>query len=113
MALFALLYGVIQGAEDGWGSTVVIASFVLAVVFLVAFVLVERRVDKPLIRLDLFQNRMFTVSAVVTVLGMFAYLGTAYSTSIRLSAIQEYTPLKTAVGFVPRTRWSRTSHLIR
>jgi hypothetical protein len=43
---------------------------------------------------------MFTVSAVVTVLGMFAYLGTAYGTSIRLSAIQDYTPLKTSVGFV-------------
>src|SRR3954469_14015712 len=100
VALFALLYGVIQGAEDGWGSGTVIASFVIAVVGLVAFVLVERRVDKPLIQLDLFANRMFTVSAVVTVLGMFAYLGTAYATSIRLSAIQEYSPLKTSIGFV-------------
>jgi hypothetical protein len=42
---------------------------------------------------------MFTVSAVVTVVGMFAYLGTAYATSIRLSAIQDYTPLKTSIGF--------------
>ena len=31
---------------------------------------------------------------------MFAYLGTAYSTSIRLSAIQGYSPLKTSIGFV-------------
>ncbi|GAB3655275.1 MFS transporter [Nocardioides korecus] len=100
VALFALLYAVIQGAEDGWGSLSVIGGFVLAVVFLVVFVAVERRTDKPLIQLSLFSNRMFTVSAVVTVLGMFAYLGTAYATSIRLSAIQEYTPLKTAIGFV-------------
>ncbi len=100
VALFALLYAVIQGAEDGWGSASVIGGFVLAVVFLVVFVLVERRTEKPLIQLSLFSNRMFTVSAVVTVLGMFAYLGTAYATSIRLSAIQEYTPLKTSIGFV-------------
>ncbi|MCW2867288.1 MAG: major facilitator transporter [Marmoricola sp.] len=100
VALFALLYAVIQGAEDGWGSLSVIGGFVLAVVFLVVFVAVERRTDRPLIQLSLFSNRMFTVSAVVTVLGMFAYLGTAYATSIRLSAIQEYTPLKTAIGFV-------------
>ena len=32
-------------------------------------------------------------------IGMFAYLGTAYDTSIRLSAIQGYTPLKTSIGF--------------
>lgn len=53
------------------------------------FVVVERRVDRPLIRLELFSNRVFTISAVVTVIGIFAYLGTAYSTSIGLSAIQE------------------------
>ncbi|HWC21039.1 MAG TPA: MFS transporter [Flexivirga sp.] len=100
IGIFALLFGVIQGAEDGWGSIQVVGAFVLAVVFLIAFVVVELRVDKPLIQLQLFSNRMFTVSAIVTVLGMFAYLGTAYATSIRLSAIQEYTPLKTSVGFV-------------
>jgi MFS family permease len=100
VALFALLYGVIQGAEDGWGSPLVIGGFVVAVVGMVIFVMIERRVDRPLIQLDLFSNRMFTVSAVVTVLAMFAYLGTAYATSIRLSAIQGYTPLQTSVGFV-------------
>jgi MFS family permease len=100
VALFALLYAVIQGAEDGWGSALVIGGFVVAAVGLVVFVMIERRVDKPLIQLELFSNRMFTVSAVVTVLAMFAYLGTAYATSIRLSAIQGYSPLETSVGFV-------------
>ena len=100
VALFALLYAVIQGADEGWGSPLVIGGFVVAVVGMVVFVMIERRVDKPLIQLELFSNRIFTVSAVVTVLGMFAYLGTAYATSIRLSAIQEYSPLKTAIGFV-------------
>ena len=100
ISLFALLYGVIQGADSGWGSATVVGGFIVAVVFMVLFVIIERRVDRPLIQLDLFSNRMFTVSAVVTVIGMFAYLGTAYATSIRLSAIQEYTPLKTSIGFV-------------
>jgi MFS family permease len=100
LSLLALLYAVIQGAEDGWGSVRVVGSFIAFAVLMAVFVLIERRVERPLIQLELFSNRMFTVSAVVTVLGMFAYLGTAYATSIRLSAIQEYTPLKTAIGFV-------------
>src|SRR4051812_21162267 len=53
VALFALLFAVIQGAESGWGSPLVIGGFVLAAVFLVLFVVVERRVDKPLLQLDL------------------------------------------------------------
>ena len=100
IALFALLYAVIQGADDGWTSATVLGGFVVAVIFLIGFVLIELRVTSPLIRLDLFSNRVFVASAVVTVIGMFAYLGTAYGTSIRLSAIQGYSPLKTSIGFV-------------
>jgi len=100
VGLFALVFAVVQGAEDGWGSARVVGGFILAVVFLAIFVAVELRVERPLIRLDLFANRMFTVSAVVTVLAMFAYLGTAYATSIRISAIQNYSPLYTSIAFV-------------
>jgi MFS family permease len=100
IALFALLYGVIEGSESGWGSPKVVGGFVLAAVFGTLFVLVEHRTRAPLLQLELFSNRIFVGSAVVTVIGMFAYLGTAYSTSIRLSAIQGYSPLKTSIGFV-------------
>ena len=100
IGLFALLYAVIQGADDGWTNARVIGGFLLAIVFLGAFVMIELRVEKPLIRLDLFSNRIFVASAVVTVIGMFGYLGTAYATSIRLSAIQGYSPLMTSIGFV-------------
>lgn len=100
IGLFALLFAIIQGADAGWGSAKVIGGFVLAVIFLALFVVIEMRVDKPLIRLELFANRMFTVSAVVTILAMFAYLGTAYGTSIRISAIQGYSPLYTSVAFI-------------
>lgn len=100
VALFALLFAVIQGSEEGYGSGVVLTSFVVSIVFFVAFVFVERRRERPLLQLELFSNRLFATSAIVTVIGMFAYLGTAYTTSIRLSAIQGYSPLTTAIGFV-------------
>jgi hypothetical protein len=72
----------------------------VAAAFLALFVAAERRSAAPLLRLDLFANRAFTVAAIVTVIGMFSFLGTAYTTSIRLSAIQGFTPLKTSIAFV-------------
>jgi hypothetical protein len=90
---------VIQGSEDGWGSTGVVTGFVIAAVFLALFLVAENRSSAPLLRLDLFRNRAFAVAAIVTVVGMFAYLGTAYSTSIRLAAIQGFSPLKTSIAF--------------
>jgi MFS family permease len=100
VALFALLFAVIQGPTSGWGSTGVIVGFVLAAVFLVLFVLAERRSTAPLLRLGFFANRTFAVASVVTVVGSFAFLGTAYATSIRLAVIEGFSPLKTSIAFV-------------
>ena len=100
VALFALLYAVIQGSTAGWSNGLVVAGFVLAAVFFGLFIAAERRSAAPLLRLDLFHSRAFSVNSIVTVVGMFAFLGTAYATSIRLSAIQEFTPLKSAIAFV-------------
>ncbi len=100
VALFALLFAVIQGPTSGWASGQVIGGFLLAAVSLTFFIVVERRAPTPLLRLELFADRAFTVAAIVTVIGMFSFLGTAYDTSIRLSAIQGFTPLKTSIAFV-------------
>jgi len=100
IAMFALLYAVIQGPTSGWGSGEVVAGFVIGGVALALFVLVEHRSDAPLLRMDLFHNRAFAIASLVTVVGMFAYLGAAYTTSIRLAAIQGFSPLRTSIAFV-------------
>ena len=100
ISLFALLFAIIQGPTSGWGSAEVVLGFVVFVVFIVAFVVVERRHASPLLRLEVFENRAFAVTAIVTVVGMFAFLGTAYASSVRLSAIQGFSPLKTSIAFV-------------
>jgi MFS family permease len=100
VALFALMFAVIQGPTAGWGSPEVIIGFIVAVVFLILFILAEGRAAAPLLNLDLFRNRPFTIASIATVIGMFAFLGTAYSTSIRLTAILNWTPLHASVAFL-------------
>ena len=100
VSLFALLFSVIQGATSGWGSGPVIAGWIVAVVFFAGFIAAERRAAAPLLRLDLFRSRAFSVNSIVTLVGMFSFLGTAYATSIRLSAIQGFSPMKSSIAFV-------------
>ncbi|WP_051939683.1 MFS transporter [Phaeacidiphilus oryzae] len=100
LSLFALLFAVIQGPTDGWGSGPVVIGFVLFAVFMALFVLAELRARNPLLRLDLFRNRAFATASVVAVVGMFAFLGTAYDTSIRMGPIQHQSTLRTAVAFL-------------
>jgi hypothetical protein len=98
--LCGLLFAVIQAATAGWGSAEVIIGLVVAVVFVALFLVIEHRTRSPLLRLELFASRAFAITAVVTVVGMFSFLGTAYASSIRLSAIQGFSPLKTSLAFV-------------
>jgi MFS family permease len=100
VALFGLMFAVIQGPTSGWGSPLVIGGFVVGVVFLGLFIVAENRAAAPLLLLSLFKNRAFGIGSIATVIGMFGFLGTAYSTSIRLTVVLGWTPLHAALAFL-------------
>jgi MFS family permease len=100
IAVLGFLFAVIEAATRGWTSVYVLGALLVSAVATAAFIAVERRHPSPLLDLGLFANRNFTVAAVVTVVGMFTYLGTGYITSIRLTAIQGFTPLAASTAFV-------------
>jgi MFS family permease len=100
VALFALLFAVIQGPTAGWGSWQVTGAFAAAAVLLAAFILLERRSAAPLLQLGFFRHRSFATVSAITMVGMFAFVGTVYSVSIRLSSVQGYSPLKTSLAYI-------------
>ncbi|BCJ32607.1 MFS transporter [Actinocatenispora thailandica] len=63
------------GSQYPWLSTQIIGLGVLAVLALVGFVLVERRVAEPIIPLGLFRNRNFAVVSILGFLVGFAMFG--------------------------------------
>jgi MFS family permease len=97
VAMLALLYGIIQGPSDGWGSAPVVLSFVAFAVFIAAFVWVENRSAAPMLRLELFRIPAFAASAAMAVIGMLGFLGGAYDLSIRLGVIQHQSPFQAAI----------------
>jgi MFS family permease len=100
IGLFAILFAVVQASSSGWLGTQNVIGYVVGVVFLSWFVWIERRTREPLLRLELFRSRNFSLNSFVTVLGMFAFLGCAGATSIRLTTVQGFSPLESSIGFV-------------
>jgi EmrB/QacA subfamily drug resistance transporter len=101
--LFLLIFGLIRGNPDGWGSTTIVASLTGAVALLLAFVAIEARSDHPMLDLRLFRKPAFNgVSAVAFGLsaGMFAMF--LYLT-IYLQGVQDFSPLETGLRFLPLT----------
>ena len=63
-ALATLVYALIRGNPDGFGSTSIVACLVACPLLLLAFVLVERRVERPMFELSLLRKPSFAGGAV-------------------------------------------------
>lgn len=98
--LTLVMYGAIQGPEDGWGKPYIVGAFVVGVVILAAFALIERRAASPILNLDLFKNRAFTVTSIVTVISMFTFLGADYATSMWLGPVQHQSAIRVGLLFL-------------
>ena len=101
--LMLLVYGLVNSAQHGWGSTVSIVSFVVAAALLVGFVLIEQRSAEPLVRLSIFRVRSLTTANLAMFLafsGMFAmfFFNTQY-----IQRALGFGPLKAGVAFLPFT----------
>ena len=97
----SLTYGLIRAAEDGWGKPVPLASFVVAGVALIVFVLIERVRVYPMLDLKLFKRPEFTglmVAAVTVQAGAFSAM--AY-TSIWLQSVLGLGPIAAGGVFLP------------
>ncbi len=64
----SLTYALIHGGDSGWAAPITLASFAVAAVALLVFVLTELRVAHPLLDLSLFRRASFTMLMVVAVL---------------------------------------------
>jgi EmrB/QacA subfamily drug resistance transporter len=69
LGLVALVYGLIQSSRRGWGDGVVIGAFVVAVVLLAAFPLIERLRSEPMFDLRLLRKPTFT-GGLIAAFGM-------------------------------------------
>src|SRR5690349_16197452 len=101
VAMLLAVYAVVNGNQAGWGSTQTLGLLAAAVVLLGVFVVIESRVQHPLMRLKLFRSRNLAVSNVVGVLwaaGMFAWF---FISALYLQLVLNYTPMQVGLAFLP------------
>ena len=103
LGLFALTYGLIEANNYGWTSPRIVALFVLSVVFLAAFVLLEKRQRLPMLDLSLFRNRSYTGANVAMLLITLAMFGIFFFNSLFFQNILGYSPTQTGAIFLPMT----------
>jgi EmrB/QacA subfamily drug resistance transporter len=101
VGLFLLIFALVRGNAEGWGSTLIVAFLIGAGVLLFAFVVVEARVRHPMFDLGLFRVPTFTGASIVA----FALSASLFSLFLYLTLyIQNglgYSPLEAGLRFLP------------
>lgn len=95
-----LVYALVQGPEDGWRATPIVAALVLAAVFLLAFALIESHSRDPLMPVRLFGNRSLVSGMVITFIYMGSFGALPYFLTVLFQSVQGYSALQTGLAFI-------------
>jgi EmrB/QacA subfamily drug resistance transporter len=102
IALATLTYALIQAPVAHRGIGVLqVAAFAVSALAFVAFIILERRIDDPIVPLAMFRSRSFTAANVLTLL-LYAALSVAiFLLPFNLIQLQGYPPAQAGAAFLP------------
>ncbi|SJM29560.1 MFS transporter [Mesorhizobium delmotii] len=95
-----LVFTLVQGPEYGWWSTAIMASALLAVIFLTTFAVIEAKSADPLMPLRLFHNRSLVAGMTITFLYMGTFGALPYFLTVLLQNVHGFTALQTGLAFL-------------
>ena len=92
VALFALLLATTFGQRDGYNQPLVLLLLALTGLLLAAFLLVERRHSHPVVDLNLFRMRAFSVNVILRFVSFIVYVGVGLLLPFYLKNVLHYEP---------------------
>jgi MFS transporter, DHA2 family, methylenomycin A resistance protein len=103
VGLFTAVLALQQGARWGWGSPSILGLLAMAAVALTLFVLVELRVQAPLVHLRLLRNRVFSAGNVGIFVNSIALIGLLYffNLYVQSSVLLDYSALLAGIALLP------------
>jgi EmrB/QacA subfamily drug resistance transporter len=103
LALAAISYALIEGPARGWSSGTVLSALAVGGVGAVSFVVVERRSSSPMLPLNMFRNRQFSVTNGVTFVVYAGLGGVLFLLPVVLQVSNGYSPLESGMALLPLT----------
>ncbi|MEJ2358422.1 MAG: MFS transporter [Deinococcales bacterium] len=113
LGLGGVVYALIESSKRGFGAPSVLAALVGGVAVLGAFLVIERRLRRPMVPLELFASRPFAGANVLTLFLYAALSGLLFFLPMNLIEVQGYTATAAGAALLPfvvsmflLSRWS-------
>jgi EmrB/QacA subfamily drug resistance transporter len=99
--LIAVVYGLSEASTRGWSSSLTLALIIGGVAALVAFTIVEKRVEQPLLPLAIPSDRTRGGAYLGAVVAGTGAIGMFLLVTYYLQNTLGYSPLRTGIAFLP------------
>ena len=100
-ALFALVFAVIRGNDEGWTSPLIIALLIGGILALTTFVAVEVRAQHPMLDMALFRKPTFDGASIVGVALQGSYVALILYMTLWLASVLGFSPFQTGLRLLP------------
>ncbi|CAN5523953.1 MFS transporter [soil metagenome] len=101
VGISALVFGIIEGPEQGWADPVVVGAFVATAVLLGGFVSWERRHRHSMLPMSLFRDRRFSVGSGVITVVFSVMFGFFFLVAQYLQFVRGYSALYAGLATLP------------
>jgi DHA2 family methylenomycin A resistance protein-like MFS transporter len=101
-SLLLLTFGVIEAGAAGWTSASALAPLTAFVPTLAAFIVAERRSDRPMLPLSLFHSRTFTGASFVGLAINLGFYGQLFALSLYFQHERHLSALLTGLALLPQ-----------
>jgi EmrB/QacA subfamily drug resistance transporter len=101
LSLMLAVYAIVNGNQAGWASAQTLWLLGGAVALLAVFLVLEMRVESPLMPLGFFRVRSMSVSAVVGALWSAAMFAWFFISALYMQIVLGYSPLQVGLAFLP------------
>ena len=100
-ALMLAVYAIVNGNQNGWTSAQTLGMLGAAAVLLAVFLVIESRVESPLMPLRLFRLRNLATANVIGILWAAAMFAWFFLAALYMQLVLGYTPLEVGLAFLP------------
>jgi EmrB/QacA subfamily drug resistance transporter len=103
VGLTGIVWGLVRGHGQGWTSPEIVLSLVAGALVFALFVLWELRTPEPMLPMRFFENRVFTLANVASLLMFFGMFGSIFLLSQFFQTVQGYSPFGSGLRILPWT----------
>lgn len=101
LVLGSLLYGIIEGPSLGWSDSRVVGAFVTFIVTILLFVYWQKKVEYPLLPLEFFKDKRFTIGLIAITMAFFVMFSFMFMQMLHFQLVRGHSPLSAAIRFLP------------